>query len=1008
MKIFIYIFFFFSILSFAQQNHFTIKGYVKDNEGGLMGVTVQIEGTTLGTTTNADGYYELSFQKEINNPIISFSFIGKKTKKIPYSGTPLLNVTLEDDILTLEGVQVTAKTNINAIDSRAKTANIESIAVAEIKDIPQSNIALSLQGKITGLQIINRGELGTLPEIRIRGTSSLRRGDSANEPLYILDGKMISAETFFYLNSENIREIKVLKDAVASALYGIKAANGVIEITSKQGGEKALNFHVQSGVTFASSPRMNMMNSSEKLELERLLRNPNTPGYKYSEEYITFLYSSANDYQERLAEGKQKLDSLRNINTNWYKELSSMQTFQKYDISVRNGNEKTAYFVSLGYMQQGGQLQGNDISRITSQISIDQTLSKNAITTLSVNGSLATNNTPNGGEFSPEQLIYDLNPYETKQSQEFYSYPRYNFETLFNQFSRKNTNKNLGASLSLNWKVTPSLEISAVTGLDFSLSETLIVIPETAISQTTKGIPTYARGRLEQSKNTFTNITSNLRINYEKTLGKHHLTLGANADNYTSVIDNLNISGQGVFGKAQSANSIDNSLEGAYSPKVGGQKQTERNIGIGGLVGYTYDDTYNLFATYKVDASSVLPTSKRWNAAWALGASINLKSYNFLQKIEWLSSLDLRSSFGQTANAQGISPALITATFTYKPINYNNIRLMEIVSLPNQNLRAEQNKIIDVGISATLWKTTIQSSFYKRTTKDALLEIPIASSSGFISQLQNIGVLENTGIECSLTQSILSNNTWNIRLGGTISYNQNKVIDLYGKDRIYTSNAEDALPDYEVGQSIDALFGLYSLGINPITGLPDFVNQYGEQVSVYNRMTPEDYVYLGKTTPPYNGNFFLNISYKKLLFEMNFYYALGGVKPYSNSYIRNSQNAHKNAAQNQLADMWWKSGDENKIYPTAFRSSSADYNISLPNTRTVVKTDFLRLSNVSLKYQFDSEQLSRISKSLRYMTLGINAANLATFTRYKDSNPETNNIINPLPATVTFNINFVF
>ena len=1009
MKYFVLnIFLMFSWVLIAQNQ--IIEGYVKDSGGALAGVTIHIEGTRIGTTSNLEGYYRLTFAKNIENPIVVFSFIGKKTQKIAYKGISPLNIELKDDLLALDEVQVYAKTNINALDIRTKTGNVETISMAEIKDIPLPNIALALQGKILGLQVINQGELGTLPQIRIRGTSSLRRGDVANEPLYILDGKMIPAETFFYLNPEDIREMKVLKDAVASALYGIKAANGVIEITSKRGGEKSLSFHTQSGVTFATPAQVRMMNSAEKLELERLLQNPNTPGYKYSEEYITKQYAGQSDYQERLAEGVYKLDSLKNINTDWYRELSSMQTFQKYDVSFRKGNEKTAYLASLGYMQQGGQLQGNDLSRISSQLAIDQTLSQKAIVTLSVNGAYSKTRTPNGGSYSPEQLIYDLNPYETKQTREFYSYPKRNFQNLFNQFRKESTYKSLGTSLSINWKVTSGLEISAVTGIDFSLGEVIQIIPETAFSETDKGKPIYARGHLEQAKNTLTSITSNVRINYEKTFGKHQLTLGGNADNYTTIIDNLFISGNGLFGQMHSASSVDNSLSGIYASKVGGRKQTERNIGFGSIVGYTYNNIYDLFATYKADASSVLPVSKRWNSAWAIGAGINFKSYSWFEKISWLTALQIRGSFGQTANAQGINPSLITTTFKYNSINYDNIRLIEVMELPNENLRAEQNQITDIGISATLWKTSLHATLYRRTTKDALLSIPIASSSGFSHQLQNIGILENKGIEWGVTQTAFSNKNWNVRLGISMSYNENKVVDLYdGRERIYTGDAEDSFPDYEVGQPIDALYGLHSLGINPVTGLPDFLNKNQQQIDIYTtKLSNEDFVYLGKSTPPYNGSFFLSVAYKKLFFDMNFYYTLGGVKSYANNYIRNSANANLNAAQNQLNDMWWKVGDEYKKYPTAFYPWSVGGYLNQPNTRTIARTDFIRLSSISIKYQLDTQQLSHFAKSLRYMTIGITAANIATFTRYKGNNPESDNIINPLPATITLNLNLNF
>ena len=993
----------FSAIGFSQS--ITLKGIVSSPDGTpLSGVTVQIAHTSKGAITDNQGNFLL--QSSTHKGTLIFTFLGMKTVTRSFEGTSSFKIVMEEDMLLLEGIQLTAKQNINEIDVRKKTGNVETISMQTVKNIPVASLALALQGKTPGLRIINRGELGIAPQIRIRGNSSLRKGDEANQPLFILDGKMISAETFYYLNPEDIKEMKVLKDAVATALYGIKASNGVIEITSKRGGEKVFNYHLQTGFTFAPPLKVPMMNSAEKLALERLLKNEGTPGYLYSEEYINRRYRGTPELQNRLAEGKHKLDSLSAINTNWYKQLTHIQVYQKHDFSFQNGNEKNAYFFSLGYLKQDGQVKGNSLSRISSRLALDQALSTNAIATLSVNGSYAKFTSPNGTNFSTEDLIYRLNPYETKNTKRLYSYPNRSYTDLFNQFSRENTTKNIGTSLSLNWKILPTLNVAAVAGLDYSLSEDLQITPETAFSERNSGRPRNALGTLYQSKNTSTNITANIRLNYEKTIGKHQLTLGANADNYTTITDNLSVIGHGLYGKIRSVSAIDNSLTGAGKPSVGGRKQTDRNIGFGTLLGYTYNDIYNLFATYKLDAASILPKEKRWNAAWAVGASINAKNYTFFKDISWLSQLDISASYGNTANAQAISPSLISATFKYLSESYADTRIMSITALPNKNLKAEQNEITDIGLSATLWKTNLQVSVYKRTTKDALLSIPIPSSSGFEVQMQNIGVLENKGIEISLYQPIFTSDNWNIYSSGNLSYNENKVIDLYGRDRIYT-NAEQKLPEYQVGKSTEALYGLNSTGINPITGLPEFITSDGRQVNANTSLKGNDYIYLGQSTPPISGSIGFHIGYKQWHLSSDFYYTLGGVRNYSNKYIRDLDTARFNAAKAQLSDMWWQVGDENKKYPTPFYSSSAIENLSQPNNKTLVKTDFLRFSNLSLRYQFTKDDLSSIGK-IRNVNIGITATNIAVWTNYKESDPESNNIINPLPPTITLNLNLSF
>ena len=272
--------------------------------------------------------------------------------------------------------------------------------------------------------------------------------------------------------------------------------------------------------------------------------------------------------------------------------------------------------------------------------------------------------------------------------------------------------------------------------------------------------------------------------------------------------------------------------------------------------------------------------------------------------------------------------------------------------------------------------------------------------------MQNVGILENKGFEVSIRQPIYSNEDYYISWGGNISYNQNKVTNLYGKDRIYTS-AEQKIPEYQLGKSTDALYGLNSTGINPITGLPEFITADGRQVDANTALSADDYIYLGMASPPFSGSCNFYFSYKKWELTADFYYTIGGKRSYSSKYIRNTDTARYNAAKAQLTDMWWQVGDENKRYPTPFHSASAIENLSQPNNKNLMSTSFLRFSNLSLRYQLSKEMLQSIGK-LRYATIGLTTANIAVWSGYKDSDPETSNIVNPLPPTITLNLNITF
>lgn len=610
-----------------------LQGQVNDEAGeALPGVNVFIKGTTVGTVTDLDGNYSLVVPDVMGMEVV-FTFIGKKTKEIKYTGDRFMNVMLKDSYNEMDEVQVRARANVNEIDVRAKTGVVNEVDVRRMNNKPVLDMALALQGMAPGLIVTNKGDLGSKPEIRIRGTSSLREGDAANEPLYVLDGQVISSDAFLTLNPNDIKEIKVLKDAAACALYGIKAANGVLEITSQRGtaGKMVYNYSFSGGVTLRGRRGVDMMNSKEKLELERRLENTATPGYRYSEDYYRKYHANDPNLESLIARGQQVLDSLSRINTDWFKELLRNNFYQEHNLSARGGTEQTSFYASLNYSQQGGRIPGNDIKRVTARLSVDQEITPKLYASLSVNGGYSLTNTPNGTSYSPTDLVYQLNPYETKDvNAELVSFPGRTYADLFNQYSEESSDKRAGVSGSINFRGIEGLEIAAVAGIDYVLSEKLGITPPTAYSEITSGVPERERGKLTKDKNTTMNLSSNVRVTYNRAFGKHDLTLGANFDFYSDHYDNLGITGYGLTKKMQSASGVNQSIEGNRKPLFTSKNEKTAQLGIGVLAGYSWNNIYDLFGTYKSDASSILPSDKRWNSAWAVGAGWSLKNYRLI------------------------------------------------------------------------------------------------------------------------------------------------------------------------------------------------------------------------------------------------------------------------------------------------------------------------------------------------------------------------------------------
>lgn len=983
---------------------------VDDYNEPLPGAAVYVRGHMKdGTSTDANGYFsiELPDGKKI---ILEASFLGMKPCSVEFAGQKEIQMVMQPDANMMESAIVMGKTNINDLDIRAKAGVVNAVDMDRLQDRPVMDLSLSLQGSAPGLIVTNRGDLGTKPEIRIRGNSSFRKGDVANEPLYVLDGQVISSDAFMTLNPLDIAEIKILKDAVACALYGTKAANGVLEITSVRGtnGETMVTYDFNGGVTFRGRRGVQMMDTDEKLELERRLRQPNTPGYIYSEEYIRKENRNAPNIEQLVAEGRAMLDNLRKTNTDWFKELLRNDFYQRHNLSVRGGNSKTSYYASANYSYQGGQVPGNDVNRFTGRMSLDQALGTKGYVSLSVSGGYSKANSPNGSTYSPTSLIYELNPYESKTSGELWSYPNRTYDDLVYQYERTSTEKRFGTTASLNLEPIQGLTIGAIAGLDFVLSESLEFTPSTAYEEQQSGAAKNERGKISKSKNTNANVTTNVRVTWNRTFGKHDVTVGANTDYYWDNMDNMSVTGYGV-GQLKSMAAINQSIEGNRKVSTSNFREKTAQLGIGLLGGYCYDGTYDIFGTYKADASSILPKDKRWNAAWAIGAGWNLKGYGFMKDWEPISTLRFKASYGRTASLAGVSPSLTVGTFSYLEDSYGDVRLLELMSLYNHALKPEQTVSTEAGVSFGLYnRVTIDLGWYDRRTEDALLDVPIPASNGFTTLKRNIGVLSNSGVEMSINAKLIDRNDFRFNLRYSLAYNKNKVIDLYDGDRLYTS--EDAIiPDYEVGQSYDMIYGPISLGLDPMTGLPVFKGADGREIPATSKLTKEDMVPLGHSVPPFNGTINLSFTYKQLEFDADFYYVFGGIKAYAYSYVRDKDDVNKNAVKGQVANMWLQKGDEGKIYHTPFYSSSAVENLVLwPNSRSVGSSDYLRLSMVSLRYRLPHSFIKKLGGFIKYGNVALQASNIFTLTRYKESDPESGSFIGAQQPIVTFNLSLSF
>lgn len=909
---------------------------------------------------------------------------------------------LKPSLIHLEEIVIRRSKNINDIDVRNLTGSVVTVDMAKLSERSELDMAKLLQGQVPGLTVSYSGELGKKPEIRLRGNSSFSYKGAANEPLFVMDGIIISTETFLTLNPNDFSSIKVLKDAPATALYGIKAANGVIELTSKRGfnGKATISYSMKQGITMRGERPVEMMDTDEKLAFEEKIGIVGRPGFDYSEANIRKSFANSPLLQQKLEQGAFKLDSLRQYNTDWFKELIKPNHFQSHNLSIRGGTEKSAYFYSLNYSKQGGRIPGNDINHITARANLDYTIAPTFQLSFNNSFGVSTTNTENGMTNDPTELVYSLNPYETKETKQLISYPNRSYNDLINQFKDKTTNKRFSSSIVMHWDILPELNIAGVVGADYSINEVYQRIYSSAYSQINK--KENEKGFLSESDTKNFNYSTNIRANYQKKIGDHDLFLGFNVDYYLTDIKSISGSGHGISDDVSSLSGINSSFTNQYKPSASGSKMKNNQLGFGVAGGYTYQGIYDFYASLKRDGSSLLPSDKRWNDAWSAGLGWSPSEYEFFKKQTVLTSVKFRTSMGYTASMTGILPRDIATTYSNSNTFYGDYRVLQLAALPNKELQPQQtysnNFSVDLGV---INRFNLLVSLYKDVTKEAILAMPIATSNGFATYTKNIGELENRGVEFTVNGDLLALKTFRWNTGISISYNANKVKKLYGTDRIYTGS-QSVTPDYEVGKPLGILYGLQSNGIHPLTGLPEFIDNKGNVIDVKTNVTSDYMNKLGSTIAPYNGYFNNYFTYKNWSLNVNMSYQLGGKAKFSDTYVRDESSSYKNAVKGQLTDMWFEVGDENKIYPIQkLPSYMYTYN-SFPNSKTVYSTDYLKLNYIQLGYRFtENSFIDRYFKSLQ---INIQADNLYTF-RIEKNRGSLNDVIQPI-LTLSLNATF--
>lgn len=997
----------------------TVTGTVRAEDGSsLPGVTVLLKGTTTGSVSDINGAYSISVSE--TGGTLLFQFVGLKTVEAEIGSRSVVDVVMTEDVTSLQEIVITGygqqlKTEL--------TGNIAKVSGRDLENIPVPSVEQALQGRAAGVFIeAGNGKVGQGIKMRIRGSSSIT---ASNQPLFVVDGVLITTESqsstaaetnpLADLNFNDVESIEILKDASAAAIYGSRAANGVVLITTKKGKAGKTNFNVgyQTGVSSPTAKR-DFLNAREYVELfrEAAYNNDRRDGFDPINDPADYPDSWL-EFAEFLLDQYSGHTDWRNLetNTDWQDQVMRTGSFSQFDLNASGGNEKTRFYMSGSYSNQEGILIGNRFERMSGRINLDHSASDKFKFGLqmglsrTLNDRVADDNAfatpmqavaqpPITPVRDPNGVLYDVpvTPYyNVLVEHEFADFRTISFRNLSNVYG--------------SYEVIPGLTLRGEFGLDLlNQNEDRFWGSNTEVG---RGAAGTAVGQSRWVN--ILNYTSRAFAHYSKGFGSHFIDATGGLEYQNSRRDQTNVEGQGI--------PVDDLRKLASAAEITSGNSTLQQftfVSYFGRINYKFNDRYLLSLSARADGSSRFGENNRFGFFPAASAGWILSEEAFLKNNSIVSFLKLRSSYGLTGNAQ---IGNFNHLGLYSAEGYAGFSGLRPVQIPNPDLRWEKTAQTDVGIDFGFLNNRItgEIDYYIKKTNDLLLNVPVPSTSGFGVQTRNIGALENYGVEFVLnTNNLVGAFTWSTSFN--LAHNQNKVTDL-GDQEIIDDGGSRYMNVVKVGHPIGAFFGAEYAGVDPANGdALWYVNGEGTGRETTNNFNRANFVVLGNPNPLWIGGLNNTFAYKGFDFAFLFQFVLG-------NQIHNAagtfMTANMRFEDNQTADQmrrWRNPGDQTDV-PQArlYRNNGAQSRSS----RFLYDGDYLRLKTVTLGYTIPSHILSKAS--LRSARVYLAAQNLLTFTGYNGWDPEVNtdflatNVLQgidfyaaPQARTITFGVNIGF
>jgi len=1036
-----------AVPSFAQG--IKVSGIVSDDSGTMAGVTVTLKSTRNATRTDVKGVFTISVPNK--DAVLVFTFVGYESREIPVGASSQLNVIMKQSANDLNDVVVVG---YGTTKKKDLTGSVGSVNMQDVQKAAVTSVDGALAGRIAGVQVTsNDGQPGANAEILVRGVGSVSQSSA---PLYVIDGFPQEDANFNSINPADIASIDVLKDASATAIYGARGSNGVILITTKKGTSATpqLTFSTNSGFQ-KSINNVKLMDAYDFVNLQNDI-NP------YFTSYVYF------------RNGKT-LESYKNAQTiNWQDIMfNKLPAFQNHNVSLTGRSNKTSYAVSASYADQAGLIIKSGFRRYQARIVLDQEINSKLKIGVNTNyadtksygsiPSVQANPTGNGQNLSSFNLMYNIWSYRPVLSSGVFDE---NF--IYNDLIDNSEDGGLPGG---NNAINPFINTSNVINDRFSNTLTANsyleynIIPGLKLRVTAgvnlnNSLTNHFYNSRTQSGSPLTTAGATFGVNGSTSSGKAVSFINENTLSYGKTFDKNNVFSALIGYTTQTSKNSGNGFSATNLPN--------ESLGINGLgqgtpyrvssssslsalqsylgrMNYTFRQNYLFTFNFRADGSSKFYKDNRWGYFPSGAFAWRFSGENFMKKYTFIDDAKVRFSYGVIGNNRVSDFAYLsqinTGSNIYYSYNDQNVYGSVVQSMSNYNLKWETTYESDLGINFSLFKGRInfETDYYKRITKNLLLNAAMPTSTGFTSAFQNVGSVSNEGLEFTLSTVNISKKNFTWSSSFNISFNRNRVLELTGgeESRLTTRSFESAMttPNYiaKIGRPVAQFYGyvadgMYQLddfykipngtagfyyvlkeGIPYYAGKNTLASPQTNQALVVQPGDPkykdingdglinaDDYTVIGNPYPIHFGGFSNNFSYKNFDLNVFLQWSYGNEVMNANKLkFEGNTNAPQSGASptvnlgsvniNQFASYVnrWTPTNPSNDYPRANANTGG---LRQYSTRIVEDASYLRLKTVSLGYTLPRKMLTRLH--INNLRFSLSAQNLLTFTKYSGPDPE--------------------